>query len=75
MAREPMSTKDSAGLQRSGTTDEPTDEPRIDGPIPEFDKHGDYTGYEYFRCTECGVEAMRRRDLCDSEYKCNRGWS
>ena len=38
MAREPMSMKTSAGLQTSGTTDESTNEARIEGPIPEFDK-------------------------------------
>ncbi len=70
-----MSMKTSAGLQTSGTTNESTDEARIEGPIPEFDKHGDYTGYDYFRCTGCGIEAMRRRDLRDGGCKCNGGWS
>jgi hypothetical protein len=67
-----MSTKDSAGLQTSGTTEE---ELRIEGPIAEFDKYGDHTGYNYFRCTGCGVEAMRRRDLRDGGCKCDGGWS
>jgi hypothetical protein len=69
-----MSTKDSTGLQTSGTTDESTDKPAIEGPIAEFDKYGDYTGHDYFRCTGCGVEAMRRRDLRDGGCKCNGGW-
>jgi hypothetical protein len=70
-----MSIKKSAGLQTSGTTDESDDEARIEGPISEFDKYGDYTGYDYFRCTGCGVEAMRRRDLRDGGCKCDGGWS
>jgi hypothetical protein len=70
-----MSIKTSAGFQTSGTTNESTDEARIEGPISEFDKHGDYTGYDYFRCTGCGIEAMRRRDLRDGGYTCNGGWS
>ena len=43
---------------QSGHKNVPTDD-RIDGPIPEFDKYGRYTGYDYFRCTHCGAEAMR----------------
>jgi hypothetical protein len=42
---------------------------RIDGPIPEFDAWDRYTGYDYFRCRNCGREAMRRVDLegcCDA---------
>jgi hypothetical protein len=70
-----MSMKTSAGLQTSGTTDESTDQARIEGPIPEFDKHGDYTGHDYFRCTGCDVEAMRHPDLRDGGCKCNGGWS
>jgi hypothetical protein len=70
-----MPTQTSAGLQTSGTTAESDDEPTIEGPIPEFDKYDDYTGYDYFRCTGCGVEAMRRRDLRDGGYKCDGGWS
>lgn len=41
---------------------------RIEGPIPEFDKYGDYTGYTYVRCRDCGAEAMRRRDLDECCY-------
>lgn len=70
-----MSIKTPAGLQTSGTTEESDDEPRIEGPIPEFDKYGNATGYDYFRCTGCGVEAMRRRDLRDGGCKCDGGWS
>lgn len=69
-----MSTKDSTGFQTSDTTAESTDEAPIEGPIPEFDKYGDHTGHNYFRCTGCGVEAMRRRDLRDGGCKCNGGW-
>lgn len=42
---------------------------RIDGPIPEFDKFDRYTGCDYYRCRNCGREAMRRVDLegcCDA---------
>jgi len=41
---------------------------RIEGPIPEYNKFGEYTGTTYFRCTECGAESLRRIDLrgcCD----------
>lgn len=65
------------GLHRSsnpGATDESTDKPAIEGPIPEYDRYGDHTGHNYFRCTGCGVEAMRRRDLRDGGCKCNDGW-
>lgn len=58
-----MSTNAMPGHQSPGTTAESDDEPTIEGPISEFDKYGDYTGNDYFRCTGCGVEAMRRRDL------------
>jgi hypothetical protein len=57
--------KTSAGVQRSGTTAESDDKPAIEIPIGEFDKYGDYTGYDYFRWAGCGVEAVRRRDLRD----------
>lgn len=52
-----MSTKDSAGVQSTGTTR------TIEGPIPEFDRYGEPTGYDYYVCSACGREAMRRRDL------------
>ncbi len=70
-----MSMKTFAGFQTSGTTDESTDETRIEGSIPEFDRYDDYAGYDYYRCTGCGVEAMRRRDLLDDGCKCDGGWS
>lgn len=41
---------------------------RIRGPIMEFDANGNPTGAEYYRCRDCGTEAMRKRDLtgcCD----------
>lgn len=66
-----MPIKKSAGLQHSGTTAESDDEPTIEGPIPEFDKHDHYTGTDYYRCTGCGIEATRRRDLVDA-CRCHR---
>jgi len=36
------------------------DEPSIEGPIPETDRYGDYTGHDYFVCTGCGIDAMHR---------------
>lgn len=39
------------------------DERRIEGPIREYDKYDRYTGYDYYRCTNCGRESMRRIDL------------
>ena len=68
-----MLIKTSTGIQTSGMTDESTDEPGIEGAIPKFDKYGDDTGYDYFRCTGCGIEAMRRRDLRDGGCKCDGG--
>lgn len=38
---------------------------RIQGPTDEFDKYGTRTGSEYYRCSNCGREAMRKRDLDD----------
>jgi hypothetical protein len=38
---------------------------RIEGPFPEFNKYGNYTGAEYYRCGRCGTEAMREKDLSD----------
>jgi len=54
-----------------GTTDMATNAPeahksprdRIEGPIPEFDKFDRHTGHHYYRCRDCGREAMRRVDL------------
>jgi len=42
---------------------DPVPERRIAGPIPEYDQYDRPTGYDYFRCTVCGREAMRRVDL------------
>ncbi len=67
-----MSMKTSAGLQSSGMTNESAGEPTIEGPIPEFNKYGNPTGYDYFRCTGCVIEAMRRRDLCDGGCHCGK---
>ena len=44
-------------------TDSSTDERQVKGPIQEFDKHGRPTGASYYRCRNCGTEAMRRDDL------------
>jgi len=41
------------------------DADRVEGPFPEFNKYGNYTGHEYYRCGDCGTEAMRRCDLED----------
>ena len=48
--------------------DRPTDkesghERRIEGPIPEHNRFGEYTGVTYWRCTDCGAEALNRVDL------------
>ena len=65
-----MLMKRSAGLHTSGTTGEPNNEPRIESPIPEFDKYSDDTRY-----TDCGIETMRRRDLRNGGCECDGGWS
>jgi len=47
----------------------PVSERRIAGPLMEFDRFDQYTGYDYFRCTRCGAESLRRIDLegcCES---------
>ena len=54
---EPMETKTLRECQDSPTAD------RIDGPIAEFDRDGEATGHDYYRCTACGREAMYRADL------------
>jgi hypothetical protein len=41
------------------------DDDRVEGPFPEFDKRGNYTGADYYRCSACGAEAMREQDLDD----------
>jgi hypothetical protein len=41
------------------------DSQRVEGPIPEYDKFGEPTGAMYFRCTGCGREAMREKDLSE----------
>ncbi|RLM68483.1 hypothetical protein [Halorubrum sp. Atlit-26R] len=46
----------------SPTTTE-TDEPRIEGPITEFDRYGDKTGATYFRCSGCGVESINKKGI------------
>ena len=42
---------------------DPVPERRIAGPLMEFDKYDQYTGYDYFRCRRCGRESLRRIDL------------
>lgn len=51
------------------STTTPTEKSRTEQPtehrvetVPEFDKHGRYTGHDYAACS-CGAEAMRQRDL------------
>lgn len=36
---------------------------------PEYDKHGRYTGHEYFVCTGCGIDAMYR-DVVATRCQC-----
>ena len=38
---------------------------RIEGPFPEINKYGNYSGHDYYRCGRCGAEAMREKDLSD----------
>lgn len=45
--------------------EKPAGDQRVVGPIPEFDRYGDPTGAEYYRCQACGREAMRERDLSE----------
>ena len=41
-------------------------EDRISGPIPEFDRYGYSTDTQYWKCKDCGREAIRSDDLeCD----------
>jgi hypothetical protein len=57
-----MSHYESGGDKSSPTTR------RIRGPIPEYNRFGEYTGVTYFRCRACGAESLRRIDLrgcCD----------
>ena len=51
------------GLKSEGTTEDVPDGRRVGGPIQEVDKHGRLTGASYYRCRDCGREAMRRQDL------------
>ena len=41
----------------------PVSDRRIDGPIPEYNQFSEFTGTTYFRCRDCGAEALRRIDL------------
>lgn len=60
---------DTSRAVADGGTVESEEQPhaRITGPHPEFDKYGQYTGSDYWRCTGCGSEAIRRSDL---DYCC-----
>ena len=49
---EPMSTTQPSVERSIGEL------PPIDGPIAEYDQYDQPTGYGYFRCSGCGVEAM-----------------
>lgn len=62
--------KTSGGLQRSAMTDESTDRSWTKDLTPKFGKHGNTTGHDYFRCTSCGVEVMRRLGPCDNGCNC-----
>ena len=61
--RIPSRTAADGGATAEYGIDEPVETTRIEGPIPEFDRHGNATGATYFRCTNCGREAMRAGDL------------
>ena len=52
-----MSQNDSGAYKYDGSYD------RIEGPIRELNKFDEFTGYDYYRCRNCGAEAMRRLDL------------
>lgn len=67
--RLPARTASDGGATAEYGADEPVETDRIDGPIPEFDRHGNATGATYYRCTSCGSEAMRAGDL---EACCSR---
>jgi len=54
-----MITNDSAiqdGCEVSKTTDV------WEGPFPEYDKYGQPTGAEYYRCRDCGREVLEGID-------------
>ena len=53
------------GLETEGTAEDVSEGRRVDGPIQEVDKHGRSTGASYYRCRNCGQEAMRSQDLED----------
>jgi len=36
---------------------------------PEYDKHGRYTGADYWVCTGCGLDAMHR-DVVAARCRC-----
>ena len=38
---------------------------RIAGPIPEHNRFDEFTGATYFRCRDCGAEALEREHLID----------
>lgn len=53
------------GVEASRRGDDAEAGRRIEGPIQEFDKYDEPTGAEYYRCSACGIEAMRKQDLSD----------
>jgi len=59
-----MSTKETPEYKQSGTDDgRKCIDTRLRGPIPEHNRFGEYTGVTYWRCTDCGAEALNRVDL------------
>ena len=52
-----MSSNDADRDKSPVTTD------RIDGPIPEYDRFDQYTGYDYYRCRDCGRDSITREGL------------
>lgn len=63
---EPRVVVHDGGMTRASPADEravPLRTHDVGGPFPEFDRYGRFTGARYFRCRNCGREAIRRRDL------------
>ncbi len=58
VVRQSASTQDNEALESSTTG-------LITGPHTEFDPQGAPTGHVYYRCSECGQEALRRVDVHD----------
>ncbi len=54
--REPMKSKHTSRDERSAKP-ESLEDNRI-GPIPEINRYGEPTGYQFLRCRCCGTEVM-----------------